>query len=94
MDDQRPPYRDTHEGDLSLAGGSSGSGGGGEQILNTIQRGQELDQTQRARPSRPFASSVGPGPEGTAPGQPEPGEPLVPGGKDTIEEPEAKTPGA
>ena len=94
MDDQRVPYEDTHEGDLSRAGGSSGSGGGGEQILDAIQGEQELDQTQRARPPQPYPSSVEPVPDEMSPGQPEPGEPLMPGGKDAIEEPEAETPGA
>lgn len=94
MDDQGSPYEHTHEGNLSFAGGSSGSGGGGEELLDTIQGEQELDQTQRARPPRPYPSSVEPVPDEMAPGQPEPGEPLMPGGKDTIEEPGAKTPGA
>lgn len=93
-DDQGTPYQHTHEGNLSLAGGSSGSGGGGEEILDSIQGEQDLDETQRARPPRPYPSSAEPVPDEMSPGQPEPGEPLVPGGKDSIEEPEAKTPGA
>lgn len=93
MDDQRAPYEDTHEGHLSSVGGSSGSGGG-EQILDDIAGEQELDQTQRARPPRPYPSSVEPVPDDRTPGQPEPGEPLMPGGKDAIAEPEANAPGA
>lgn len=93
-DDQGTPYQHTHEGNLSLAGGSSGSGGGGEELLDTIQREQNLDETERARPPRPYPSSAEPVPNELAPGQPEPGEPLMPGGKNAIEEPEVKTPGA
>lgn len=93
-DDQGMPYQHTHEGNLSFAGGGSGSGGGGEEILDTIQREQDLDETQRARPPRPYPSSAEPVPDEMSPRQPEPGEPLMPGGKDTIEEPEAKAPGA
>ena len=96
MDDQGTPYEGTREGNLSLAGGSSGSGGGGERILDINQQEQEqdLDQTQHARPPRSYPSSVEPVPDERSPGQPKPGEPLMPGGKDTIDEPEAKTPGA
>jgi hypothetical protein len=94
LDDQCTPYQETHADDLSSAGGSAGSGGGGQQILDTIQREQDLDQTRRNRPPRPYPSSAEPVPNGMAPGQPEPGEPLAPSGKDTIPEPEARTPGA
>ena len=93
-DDRGMPYQHTHEGNLSFAGGSSGSGGGGEDLLATIQHEQVLDETQRGRPPRQYPSSAEPVPDEMSPGQPEPGEPLMPGGKDAIEEPEAETPGA
>lgn len=77
-DERTTPAEQTHEGDLSLAGGSSGSGGGGEEIL----RGPAYE----ARPAPPSPVSA------TAPaGPPAPGQP-APGGEQPSEERSAETP--
>jgi hypothetical protein len=50
-DDQATPAERTHEGDLSLAGGSSGSGGGGEEILRGPEHEARADERIPGQPA-------------------------------------------